>query len=182
MNTKSDTRKFALSKRSTLSGVERADKSRLITQTITTLIQGHKIVAGYYSVRGEVDISPLAEVVRAAGGVWCLPCVENGADLLKFRAWNGEELQEGPFGIRQPGAECEEAQPDLIIVPVVAFDKHCNRIGYGKGYYDRYLVARPKEMLAIGAAFDIQEISQIPVDEWDQALDCVVTETRILNL
>jgi 5-formyltetrahydrofolate cyclo-ligase len=102
-----------------------------------------------------------------------------------MRAWTfAAPLGSGQWGIREPASNAEEVAPDILIVPLVCFDRRGHRIGYGAGYYDmtiRALRAR-KKICAIGVAFAAQEISQVPVTERDERLDLVLTERETIDL
>lgn len=94
-----------------------------------------------------------------------------------FKKWhNGEKCVAGKFGVMEPDTGSDTVIPDVLIVPIVAFDKGKNRIGYGKGYYDRYL--QTFEGIKIGMAFEAQLTDYIPVEKFDVPLDYIVTETN----
>lgn len=138
------------------------------------------IVAGYAAVRGEVDPFPLMAALANQGHALCLP--QTRGETLVFRAWKpGDPLVVGRFNIPEPDDKARERLPDLVLVPLVAFDAAGHRLGYGAGYYDRYLrAARAKRTIyAIGIAYAGQEVGELPRDESDEALDAVVTETGV---
>ena len=140
------------------------------------------IIAGYAAVRGEVDPFPLMVALANQSHALCLPRTEG--KRLNFRSWKpGDPLVVGRFNIPEPDAKAKERRPDLIIVPLLAFDRHGYRLGYGGGYYDRYLSEhRPRRTLkAIGIAYDGQEIDELPREATDEPLDAVVTETRVIR-
>jgi len=140
------------------------------------------VIAGYAAIRGEVDPFPLMAALAAQGHDLCLPQTQ-GKQLI-FRAWRpGEPLVISRYNIPEPDSKSRERRPDLIVVPVVAFDRHGYRMGYGGGYYDRYLAEhRPKRTVrAIGIAFAGQEVEELPHEETDQRLDAVVTESRVIR-
>jgi 5-formyltetrahydrofolate cyclo-ligase len=140
------------------------------------------IIAGYAAIRGEVDPFPLMAALASQGHDLALPQTE-GKKLL-FRAWKpGDPLVIGRFNVPEPDSKMRERRPDLIIVPVVAFDRRGYRMGYGGGYYDRYLAEhRPKRTVrAIGIAFAGQEVEELPHEATDQPLDAVVTEERVIR-
>jgi 5-formyltetrahydrofolate cyclo-ligase len=104
---------------------------------------------------------------------------------LTMRAWAfGEPLHSGVWGIREPPPEAPEAFPDILIVPLLAFDRAGNRIGYGAGYYDMTIarLRAMKPVTAMGIAYAVQEIAQVPVTPRDATLDLVLTEREIIDL
>lgn len=140
------------------------------------------IIAGYAAVRGEADPFPLMATLSAQGHALCLPHTEG--ERLIFRSWKpGDPLVVGRFAIPEPDAKAKERRPDLILVPLLAFDRHGYRLGYGGGYYDRYLSEhRAKRTIkAIGIAYEVQAVDELPREPTDEPLDAVVTETRVLR-
>jgi 5-formyltetrahydrofolate cyclo-ligase len=104
---------------------------------------------------------------------------------LIMRAWSfGEPLDSGVWGIREPKVDAPEVAPDILIVPLLAFDRRGNRIGYGAGYYDMTIakLRAMKPTVAIGIAFAAQEIAEVPVTPRDARLDLVLTEREIIDL
>jgi 5-formyltetrahydrofolate cyclo-ligase len=140
------------------------------------------IIAGYAAVRGEADPFPLMAALANQGHDLCLPQTHD--EKLVFRAWKpGDPLVVGRFNIPEPDSKMRERRPDLVLVPLIAFDRRGYRLGYGGGYYDRYLAEhRPKRTLrAIGIAFAGQEVEELPREETDEPLDAVVTEERVIR-
>ena len=138
------------------------------------------ILAGYAPIGDEADPGEILRRAHAGGHECVLPCVETRNAPLIFRQWRpGEPLVAGPHGTRAPSGEAAEAMPDIVLVPLLAFDGAGRRLGYGGGYYDRTLEAlRAKngKCLAVGLAFAAQEAAELPEDEGDQRLDWIVTE------
>jgi 5-formyltetrahydrofolate cyclo-ligase len=138
------------------------------------------IVAGYAAVRGEADPFPLMAALANQGHALCLP--QTRGESLVFRAWKpGDPLVVGRFNIPEPDDKSRERRPDLVLVPLLAFDAAGHRLGYGAGYYDRYLrEARAKRTIkAIGIAYGGQEMNELPHEETDEVLDAVVTEDGV---
>jgi 5-formyltetrahydrofolate cyclo-ligase len=138
-----------------------------------------RMVAGYRPIRTEMD--PTAAMV-ACGAPLCLPVVEGEGLPLGFRRWlPGEALVPGAFGAAIP-ATGETVIPDLLIVPLVAFDRAGHRLGYGGGFYDRTLakLRAAGPVFAIGLAYAAQEIPLAPREATDMALDLIVTETEVI--
>lgn len=143
-----------------------------------------RVVAGYAALAEEIDPAPLMEALRAAGCDIALPAVERRAAPLVFRRWRaGDPCRAGAFGIIEPLADAPELVPDLLLVPLLAFDDAGYRLGYGGGYYDRTL-ARLREggaPLAIGLAFAAQRVASLPREAHDMPLDLIATEAGILR-
>lgn len=140
------------------------------------------IVAGYAAIRGEADPFPLMVTLANQGHPLCLP--QTRGDALVFRAWKpGDPLVVGRMSVPEPDDKAKERRPDLLIVPLLAFDKNGYRLGYGRGYYDRYLAEhRAKRTLrAVGIAFAAQEVEELPREHFDEPLDAVVTQDRVIR-
>lgn len=140
-----------------------------------------RVLAGYMAMRTEID--PHAAMAAHQGPV-CVPVIMGKGQSLKFREWTpGCAMVPGDFGalIPRDGAWLE---PEVLIVPLVGFDRRGYRLGYGGGFYDRTLRAlRAKHpTLAIGFAFAAQELPEVPIDQYDQRLDTIVTENGPLTL
>jgi 5-formyltetrahydrofolate cyclo-ligase len=134
------------------------------------------IVASYAPVGGEADPAPLVRAAIAADCTIALPHVVDRATPLRFLAWDVDApLVSGPFGLRQPGDHPHEVAPDLILTPLVAFDRTLARLGQGAGHYDRAFVRFPAA-LRIGVAFSVQEVDRLPTDPWDVPLHAIITE------
>ncbi len=138
--------------------------------------------AGYFPVHDELDPLPLLEALQAQGLRIALPVVRPGPDLI-FRQWSpGAALQRGKFGLRQPGAGRIELMPDIVLVPLLAFDRKGGRLGYGAGYYDAALrrMRQHAQVAAIGIAFDEQEFPEVPQEPQDEPLDTILTPSRVI--
>ena len=139
-----------------------------------------QVLSGYWPMQGDPDPRPAMQV---HDGPLCLPVVPGRGVPLIFRRWQGEALTPGPLGTSQPPDSLPEILPEVLIVPLLAFDSQLHRLGYGGGYYDRTL-----EMLraigpvtAIGLAWQVQRVDSLPVGPFDQRLDLLVTDTEILR-
>jgi 5-formyltetrahydrofolate cyclo-ligase len=147
-------------------------------------INSSTVVAGYAPIRSEIDPVPLMQSLARQGAALAMPAIARPDAALAFRAWKqGEALVPGAFGISEPSATAAEVVPDIVLVPLVAFDRAGHRIGYGAGYYDRTLEAlrRHKTLVAVGLAFTVQEIPQVPALPHDVRLDYVLTETDLFD-
>lgn len=135
-------------------------------------------VAGYWPIAAEVDIRPVLAAASDCHHI-CLPVVNDKNAPLIFRAWKpGERLIPDTLSTLVPTPDKAELSPDILLVPMLAFDRNGYRLGYGGGYYDRTLaqLRANKDVLAIGIAFALQESENLPIDETDQRLDLIVTE------
>lgn len=133
-------------------------------------------VASYRSTPGEADPQPLADAARAAGCALALPRVEGRGRPLRFLRWDAEDaLMPGPFGIEQPAPHAAEVAPDIVLTPLVAFDRAGRRLGQGAGYYDGAFAALPGAW-RVGVAWSVQEVERTPTDEWDVLLHAIATE------
>jgi len=142
-------------------------------------------VSGFWPIRTEIDVMPLLRALAARGHPIALPVVAGAAQPLVFRAWReGDTMAEGPWGIREPLDGAPEIAPQVLLVPLLAFDRTGYRLGYGGGFYDRSLAAlRGKgAAVAVGAAWAAQEVAAVPRDGRDQPLDWVVTEREALRI
>jgi 5-formyltetrahydrofolate cyclo-ligase len=142
-------------------------------------------VASGFSPIGS-EINPLALMRRLAedGARLALPVVMGRGRPLVFRAWAwGEPLGKGQWGIREPRPDAQEVEPHILLVPLAAFDRAGNRIGYGAGYYDLTLTAlrATKPIVALGLAYAAQEIAAIPATARDARLDLVLTEREVID-
>ena len=137
-----------------------------------------KVLSGYMPMRTEID--PLAAMAAHQGPVG-VPVIVAKATPLRFREWGaGVAMIEGEFGAFIP-AEGAWVEPEVLIVPLLAFDARGYRLGYGGGFYDRTLAGlrARHETLAVGFAFAAQEVDEVPIDGFDQRLDAVVTEKGV---
>lgn len=132
-------------------------------------------VGAYWPLRSEADPRPLAQALAARGVLLALPVVV-GVDLV-FRNWtSGMVLEPAGFGTVAPGPSAIEVSPDLMLVPLLGFDARGHRLGWGKGYYDRYLARRGATCRAVGLAFACQQLAEIPAEAHDRRLDGILTE------
>ncbi|HEX8383042.1 MAG TPA: 5-formyltetrahydrofolate cyclo-ligase [Sphingomonas sp.] len=147
-----------------------------VAPTFLERLQRGMVVASYRPTHGEADPALLERAATAAGCVLALPWIESPATPLRFLAWSpGSRLQIGPFGLEQPPADAAERVPDIILAPLVAFDRAGARLGQGAGYYDRAFALHP-HCWRVGVAWSVQEVPRIPVDPWDVPCHAVATE------
>ena len=183
--TKSTLRATALAARDALSGEHRAAAAQAIARRgLPFEITPGAVVAGYSPIRSEIDPVPLMRKLAVPGVQLALPVIMSGDQPLKFRAWSpGDRLQRGRLGILEPSAEAKEVIPDILLVPLAAFDRAGHRIGYGAGHYDRTLeqLRKMKAITAVGIAAAVQEVEAVPALSHDAALDYVLTESQVLD-
>jgi 5-formyltetrahydrofolate cyclo-ligase len=144
-------------------------------------VHGTGVVSGYWPMAEEMDVRPLLERLHAEGYTCALPVVPGKGVPLIFRRWRpGDALGQAGFNLSEPGPEAPEVRPDVVLAPLLAFDAEGYRIGWGGGYYDRTLAKLRAEgrVLAIGVAFNGQQVPRVPRDDRDQRLDWIVTDRR----
>lgn len=137
-------------------------------------------VSFYWPIRTEIDPRPLMADLFGTRRI-CLPVTHGRDAALTFRAWSpGAEMSVDGFGVAIP-ADDAPVTPEVLVVPMLAFDDHLHRLGYGAGHYDRTLAGlRPKgPVTAIGLAYEAQATARLPAEPTDQALDLIVTEIRV---
>jgi 5-formyltetrahydrofolate cyclo-ligase len=182
---KSHLRAAALAARDALTLEQRAAAAQAVAERgLPIEITRGAIVSGYSPIRSEVDPAPLMRALAVQGAQLALPAVMARGKSLAFRAWSpGDRLMLGPLGILEPSPAATELIPDIMLVPLAAFDRAGHRIGYGAGHYDYTLahLRKLKHIIAIGVAFAAQEIEAVPALSHDVALDYVLTETEALD-
>ena len=151
---------------------------------LSEVLAGYRGVslAGYMPIRTEIDPLPAMAEAAAHGDVG-VPVIKAEGLPLRFSRWQPEgALRDGPFGAKVPQVD-DFFEPEIVIVPLVAFDLSGGRLGYGGGFYDRTLeqLRARRATLAIGFAFDAQEADSLPLEPTDQPLDMIVTESRIIQ-
>jgi 5-formyltetrahydrofolate cyclo-ligase len=182
---KSVIRKDALIRRDALPAAERAKAAETIAaRPFPVAIKPGTIVSGFSPLKTEINPIPLMRALADAGAQLALPVVAGRGKPLIMRAFAfGDALASGQWGIREPTADAAEVAPDILLVPLLAFDRSGHRIGYGAGYYDMTIAAlrRVKPVIAIGIAFAAQEIDSVPISPRDARLDLVLTEREIID-
>jgi 5-formyltetrahydrofolate cyclo-ligase len=181
---KADLRREALARRDALSADERAAAAEAIAAHKFPVAIKPGIVSGFSPMRTEINPLPLMRKLEAAGAKLALPVVAGRGQALIMRAWNfGDPLARGVWGIRQPTADAPEVVPDIVLTPLTAFDRRGHRIGYGAGYYDMTItkLRALKPVIAIGLAFAVQEVAEVPNTPRDARLDLVLTEREVID-
>ena len=143
------------------------------------------IISGFMPLKSEINPLPLMQKLAEAGARLALPAIAGRGKPLIMRAWEfGAPLDRGQWGIREPKPAAPEVEPDILLVPLLAFDRAGYRIGYGAGYYDMTIhrLRGLKPVTAVGIAFAAQEVPKIPTTPRDERLDLVLTEREVIDL
>lgn len=133
-------------------------------------------IAAYWPIGAEADTRPLLSRLTAGSRTVGLPYIESPDSSMRFLRWRPDEsLEPGAHGLLQPRPDAEPLHPDLIVTPLLGFDRRLMRLGQGAGYYDR-LFAQWPDIRRIGLAWSVQEVEEAPADPWDVALHGIATE------
>jgi 5-formyltetrahydrofolate cyclo-ligase len=182
---KAELRRAALARRDALPPQERQQAAETIAARPFPLpLAPGAIVSGFLPIKSEISPLPLMRKLAGAGARLALPVVAGAGQPLIMRAWSfGEPLLAGVWGIREPPPQSPQVAPDVLIVPLLAFDRAGQRIGYGAGYYDMTIAAlrATRPVTAIGIAFAAQEIDAVPATPRDAPLDLVLTEREVIE-
>lgn len=182
---KADQRAAALARRDALAPRHRGEASARAAELAEPLLRRLRpsVVSGYWPIRSEADPRPLLASARLAGAAIALPFLAD-AETMRFRLFEHDApLVPAGFGTFGPPETADEAVPDLLVVPLAAFDRALNRIGYGKGHFDRAiarLFEAGRRPVLLGLAFAAQEVDKIAVEPHDIPLDYVVTERELI--
>jgi 5-formyltetrahydrofolate cyclo-ligase len=182
---KSQLRIEALARRDALPPAERAAAADSVAaRSFPVAFERGTIISGFSPMKSEINPVPLMRKLADAGAQLALPAIAGRGKPLIMRAWNfGDPLKAGQWGIREPVPDAPDVAPDILIVPLAAFDRVGHRIGYGAGYYDMTIAALrvKKRVIAVGIAFAAQEIPQVPATARDARLDLVLTERETID-
>lgn len=141
------------------------------------------MVAGYWPKGSEADVRHLMTALEAMGHRLALPVMQGAERPLIFRRWAvGDALAPGPFQVQQPLDHSPRVVPDVVLVPLLAFDARGWRLGYGGGFYDRTLdeLRANPQVRSVGVAFNAQQVAEVPRDDFDRPLDGILTETGLV--
>ena len=182
---KSVIRKDAILRRDALPAAERAKAAEIIaTRPFPVAMNAGMIVSGFMPLKTEINPLPLMRSLAAQGARLALPAIDGRGKPLIMRAFAfGDELASGQWGIREPKADAPEVAPDILLVPLLAFDRTGHRIGYGAGYYDMTIarLRSVKPVIALGIAYAAQEVPEVPTTPRDERLDLVLTEHEVID-
>jgi 5-formyltetrahydrofolate cyclo-ligase len=141
-----------------------------------------KSIGGYYPSNYEIDDLDILDLLEKKNFKVSLPIIKKD-NQMNFYNWSrNDPLKINKYGIPEP-ISSKIFYPDILLVPLVAYDRSLNRLGYGGGYYDRYIekIEKVKKVIKIGLAFSFQKISSMPINQYDKKLDFIVTEKEILR-
>jgi 5-formyltetrahydrofolate cyclo-ligase len=162
----------------------RPEKEKKINNLLISLnISSKKIVSGYFPVRGEVNILPFIDFITDNKNIVCMPFIKKNNYHLLFRSWKkGQKVFKDKFKIPTP-LHGRFITPNVMLVPLLAFDKNKNRLGYGGGFYDRTIsnLENKKSFETIGIAFNEQEIESLPSMNFDKTLNKIITPKGIIQ-
>ena len=153
-----------------------------IFKEIKKNISKKKIIGGYYPVNFEMNILDILKELETRGIQLCLPIIKKNNEM-DYYSWSTKNLLKlNKYGIPEP-EQIKKIIPDIIFVPIVAFDNRLYRIGYGGGYYDRYIqkLSNKKKLFKIGIAHSCQKINKVPINKYDKKLDIIITEKYVLR-
>ena len=138
-----------------------------------------KIIGGYYPYNNEFDVIKILEKLETLNYKISLPKIRNNSQMDFFYWSRNDPLLINKYGIPEPTSS-KVVYPNILLVPLVAFDKNFNRIGYGGGFYDRYInkIKKIKKIITIGLAYSFQKVIEIPVNKHDIKLDFIITEKK----
>jgi 5-formyltetrahydrofolate cyclo-ligase len=183
---KEELRREAQARRDALPADARAEAAETIAaRKFPLTIAPGAIVSGFMALKSEINPLPLMRKLAGEGARLALPAIAGRGKPLAMRAWDfGAPLNRGQWGIREPMPEAAAVEPDILLVPLLVFDRAGYRIGYGAGYYDMTInrLRALKPVTAVGIAFAAQEIPAVPATPRDARLDLVLTEREIIDL
>jgi 5-formyltetrahydrofolate cyclo-ligase len=180
-------RRAAFAQGSPLAGDTLAEMTRDALDECGEWPDNDAIIAGYWPIQSEINPFPLLQIFEARGYALALPCLvaEGEGFRMIFRRFSlGDDLVSGPFDIHQPADDADEIAPDVVLLPLLAFDEQGGRLGYGGGYYDRVLarLRGQKDVKGYGVAFSGQQLAEIPFEVHDQPLDGIFTDQGVISV
>ena len=154
-------------------------KFSLLREELKKKIFKNKIVGSYYPINFETDTSQVMKMFKQKGYKLSLPVISSKYDM-NFYTWNlNDPLYVNKYGIPEPKSKIKVI-PSILLIPMVAYDKRLNRLGYGGGYYDRFLEKyEKKNILKIGLAITCQEVKKLPTNNFDKKMDYILTEKKL---
>ncbi len=140
-----------------------------------------KIIGGYYPTNYEIDDLEILFYFFKKGSIISLPKIKKKSQMEFYKWYKNDPLLTNKYGIPEP-VTSNRVYPDILLVPMVAFDKELNRLGYGGGFYDRYIqkISKIKKIVKVGIAFSFQKLKTIPVNKHDEKLDIIITDKEII--
>ena len=182
---KRNIRRFLLDRRNELSSKYEANNNSHIH--IKTLLEdiGKCKVGSYLPFRNEISTKPIHDLLFSLGFEICLPCIYDKDQKMIFRKWETkDDLVKNKYGILQPNENIIEDEPEMVIVPLVGFSISGYRLGYGGGYYDRFIDTKnkSKKIITLGLGYSFQEVSDLPIEFHDQKLNWILTEKYLYKV
>lgn len=179
---KNEIRTARLAARDAIAETDRIEKSLAIGDHAADALafDPGTILSGFFPIRSEADIRPLMHRLKSRGARLCLPAVLDRQTIVFRELVDGAPLVSTGFGTTGPAADAPVVDPEILLMPLSAFDASGNRIGYGAGHYDRAIArlhAKGLQPRLIGVAFDCQQVEAVPAEAHDVPLDAVVTES-----
>ena len=162
------------------------EKVRINPKKIFQILKYNKIdvisVGGYYPCNNEIDDLEILNNFRKRKVIVSLPIIKKNNQMDFFEWSNNYPLKINKYGIIEPISK-KKIYPDLILIPLLAYDIKLNRLGYGGGFYDRYIekIEKKKRVLKIGLAFSFQKINRVPINKYDKKLDLIITEKDFIK-
>ena len=140
-----------------------------------------KIIGGYYPSNYEINDLEILNYFFKRGSIISLPKIKKKSQMEFYKWYKNDPLLINKYGIPEPKT-ANRVYPDILFVPLVAFDKKLNRLGYGGGFYDRYIqkISKIKKVVKVGLAFSFQKLKTIPTNKHDKKLDIIITEKEII--
>ena len=182
---KQNIRKFLIDRRNELSPeYEKKNNSHIHLKTLLE-DTGKCRIGSYFSFRNEISTKLIHELLFSLEYEISLPCINNKDQNLIFRNWKtNDDLEKNKYGILQPKEDAVEYYPEMIIVPLVGFSTSGYRLGYGGGYYDRFIDAKNKssKIITVGFGYTFQEVNDLPIESHDQKLNWILTEKYLYKV
>ena len=183
---KSALRKFLLDRRTSNSNInEVSNNLHIHIEPLINSFNG-KSISIFQAYNNEINTNDLIKFLISKNFSISLPCINDESDEMLFREWNGtDQLISGKYGILEPNQNNKIAYPSVLFIPLLAFDENGNRLGYGGGYYDKYIDAHDTEnmhLLKIGVGYSFQKIYEVPNNINDKKLNWILTEKYLYKV
>ena len=183
---KSALRKFLLDRRTSNSNInELSNNLHIHIEPLINSFNG-KSISIFQAYNNEINTNDLINFLISKNFSISLPCINDESDEMLFREWNGtDQLITGKYGILEPNQNNKIAYPSVLFIPLLAFDENGNRLGYGGGYYDKYIDAHDTEnihLLKIGVGYSFQKIYEVPNNINDKKLNWILTEKYLYKV
>ena len=183
---KSALRKFLLNRRSIYSSEKKSSNNLHIhIEPLLNLLDKNN-VSIFQPYNNEINKDKLIKFLISKKVIICLPCIDEVSNEMIFREWNGsDDLIKGKYGILEPAQNNKIISPSILFIPLLAFDENGNRLGYGGGYYDKYIESndsKQNQLLKIGVGYSFQKIYEVPNNIKDKKLNWILTEKYLYKV